>query len=162
MFLCVSFLLTSTERKTIPTPTKVRSACWTIHSWSPTRPSEGVERSAQGKFYHRVMQAPGISEVSQKGCLEDTITFCFILFKTCLLRFNLDAIKFTHFKCKLCWILVSSYNYSAITTIQFQNTFITRKNSLVPICNPSLLTPPALGNHWSFCLYSFAFSRIFI
>lgn len=103
---------------------------------------------AQGDVYHRLVQAPGISKVSQKVCHKDTLGFCFVLFKTSLLRLNLDSIKSIHFKCK-CWNLQPSpqFNFRTLSSPQ--------KCSLCPFAIHLFPHPSP-----SLCLYSFAFSRI--
>lgn len=93
------------------------------------------------------------------GRLHQALVFILI---TASVRSSSHAIQFTPFKVCSSMALV----YSELCTHyhnQFQNIFITPKETLFPlVVTPYFSLPSSLGNHYSRSLYGFAYSGHFI
>lgn len=70
-----------------------------------------------------------------------------IFFRKCfsiaLLRYYLHTIKFTHYKCTVPRFLIHLCSCGISPTIHFQNTSVTPKDSIMPICSHFPFQPQA-------------------
>lgn len=75
-------------------------------------------------------------------------SFCVCFIKNQkFLRYNVDTIKNTHFKCRFCWVLTNVFTLLISTTSKMHNVAMATNDFLVHY--PSRLPPPLFpGNRW--------------